>query len=694
MLCSIILGIVYPAKGTEYIDSLLNVLKTAPDSSKAHILNDLSYEELNYSNDKAIEFAQQALELSKKYNNEKELAYAYNGLGMGYYQKGDLTKALDYNLSSLNISRELKLKKQTAYVLNYLGVIYKQQGNYQKAIKCFQESQSIYEELGYPLQTGLALSNIGLIYDYILHDNDNALKSYQEGFKLFEKAGDKSYMGMVMINIGLIYQKKKNYAKSLDNLKGALKLFEEIKIPTNIARVENNLSVVYLEMGSNEQALRFAQSAYSTYKQMGDIVNMANSLKAIGTVHSSDKNYQTALNYYSEAIKIFKAQKLKKEISDTYKQIANAQYALGNYKMAYNDYQSFSTIKDSLMGEDYLKQMQELQTKYESDKKDKEILLNKKDLEKKDLEAKRKNILLLGVALIALLVIGFSFVLYRQFAEKKKANILLAQQNDEIKLQRDQIFQQKKEITDSIHYASRIQRAVLPSTKILEDYGLQYFILYKPRDIVSGDFYWINQKDNKVIIAAADCTGHGVPGAFMSMLGITMLNEIVTKGDFSNAAHMLDQLRHLIVNALHQRGKTEETKDGMDVALCMIDKDAATVQFAGAFNPLILIRNSEIIETNADRMPVGFHDKLNIPFTNNELQLQKGDSLYIFSDGYIDQFGGESGKKFMSKKFKQLLAGLQNEPMENQKELLDKTITDWRGELDQVDDIMVIGVRV
>lgn len=680
--------------GKDNIDSLLLSLKTAPDTSKAKIYNELAIEVISYSAEKALDFAQKALDLSEKFDNQKELMYAYNGLGMAYFKKGSIDKAINYNRKSLELSKKLNDKKQTAFVYNQLGVIYKQKGDYEIAINYFQKSENIYEELGIPLQTGLALSNIGNIYYFFNTDFDKALDFYERGYKLFEQAGAKNYMALVMINIGLIYEEKKQFPKALDYLFRALKIFEEIKSQSGIARVQTNLIDVYVKMHNTSLALKYAQSAYNSYKQIGDKGNTANSLQAIGRIYLENQSYETALNYFHQALSIYKEQRQKKDISETYKFISNALFGLGDFKKAYEDFQTYSSLKDSVLKDDYLKQVQEMNTKYETDKKDKELLIQKKDIEKKDLEAKRKNIFLIAVALIAILVIAFSFVLYRQFTEKKKANILLAQQNDEIKNQRDQIFQQKKEITDSIHYASRIQRAVLPSPKILEDYGLQYFILYKPRDIVSGDFYWINQKDNRVIIAAADCTGHGVPGAFMSMLGMTLLSEIVTKGEFSNAAQMLDQLRNLIVKSLHQSGKTEETKDGMDVALCILDKENSTVQYAGAFNPLILIRNSEVIETSADRMPVGFHDKLNVPFTNNELQLQKDDTLYIFSDGYIDQFGGENGKKFMSKKFKQLLASLENEAMDNQREILDKTITDWRGEMDQIDDIMVIGVRV
>jgi serine phosphatase RsbU (regulator of sigma subunit) len=234
----------------------------------------------------------------------------------------------------------------------------------------------------------------------------------------------------------------------------------------------------------------------------------------------------------------------------------------------------------------------------------------------------------------------------------------------------------------------------LPPSRILEDYGLDHFILFKPRDIVSGDFYWMKNRDDKVIVAAADCTGHGVPGAFMSMLGMAFLNEIVTKGEFQNAAQILDQLREHIINNLHQTGKAQETKDGMDMSLCILDKNSSQMQFAGAFNSLYMIRNGELIEANADRMPIGVHDRLNVPFTNHVIDLQKNDSVYILSDGYIDQFGGTQGKKFMAKRFKQLLLDIQVYNMPEQREFLDKTIVEWRGDIDQIDDIMVLGFKI
>jgi len=252
----------------------------------------------------------------------------------------------------------------------------------------------------------------------------------------------------------------------------------------------------------------------------------------------------------------------------------------------------------------------------------------------------------------------------------------------------------KQAITDSIHYASRIQSAILPPPEYIANYLSEHFILWKPRDIVSGDFYWMTEHNNKVIITAADCTGHGVPGAFMSMLGVSFLNEIVNKNEVTQANEILNQLRENVIRSLHQTGKENEAKDGMDISMCVFDFQSMTLQFAGAYNPLIMIRDGEATQIKADKMPIGIYFKGQKSFTNNEIKIQKDDCFYISSDGYVDQFGGDDGRKFMSKKFKELLVEIHHNPMSVQREILNHEIETWRGKLEQIDDILVIGVRI
>jgi serine phosphatase RsbU (regulator of sigma subunit) len=270
----------------------------------------------------------------------------------------------------------------------------------------------------------------------------------------------------------------------------------------------------------------------------------------------------------------------------------------------------------------------------------------------------------------------------------------VVKQKDEILLQRDEIAEKNKSITDSIEYAKRIQTAVLPSKEFEEEVLPEHFILFRPRDIVSGDFYWFTKKDNLLIITAADCTGHGVPGAFMSMLGVSFLNEIVNKHDIRHASEILNHLRSDVKKTLSQTGKEGEAKDGMDIALVIVDLENMKMQYAGAYNPMYMYRNNELMEFKGDRNPIGIYVKEKDSFTNNEIDLQKGDVFYIFSDGYEDQFGGENGDKFKSKNFKIFLQEIHQKPMSEQRELLNTNIENWRGKWEQVDDIIVLGVRI
>jgi PAS domain S-box-containing protein len=267
-----------------------------------------------------------------------------------------------------------------------------------------------------------------------------------------------------------------------------------------------------------------------------------------------------------------------------------------------------------------------------------------------------------------------------------------------IKEAEQQIAEQNKNIKKSILYASRIQNATLPSQRILTSYFPQIFILYLPRDIVSGDFYWAAKVKDKKFVAAADCTGHGVPGAFMSMLGITLLNEIVTKETYEilRPDLILSELRKKLINALNQSEKENTSSDGIAIALCMIDEKNKKIHYAGAENEMILIRNNNLFDYMADDIPIGISTKEQKKFTNNIIEYQKNDMIYMFSDGYVDQFGGPGArrKKFLIKRLRELLLKIHTENLEKQKEILLETHLEWKGKNKQVDDILILGIKL
>jgi serine phosphatase RsbU (regulator of sigma subunit) len=325
---------------------------------------------------------------------------------------------------------------------------------------------------------------------------------------------------------------------------------------------------------------------------------------------------------------------------------------------------------------------------------------------KLQIEAIEKQRLILFLVLFALILVSLlGYYIYTGYKTKKEANIRLEEKNRTITLQkkeiegqrdiaaaqRDQIAYQKKHITDSILYAKRIQTALIPSLELFSD-KLEHFVLYKPLSLVSGDFYWVSSQGKMHIIISADCTGHGVPGAFMSMLGITMLNEIVNGKHILMPDQIIETLRLGIIKSLNQIAEEDSIKDGMDIAVCAVDFENSVLWYSGANSPLYVVRGRELIHYRPDKMPVAIHYKMD-PFTLHRIELRKNDTFYIFSDGYCDQFGGPKQKKFMSMQLKETLVALSGKSMLQQGERLNEIFEEWRGDNPQVDDVTLIGVR-
>ncbi len=378
---------------------------------------------------------------------------------------------------------------------------------------------------------------------------------------------------------------------------------------------------------------------------------------------------------------------LRSEIEDRETEIEQKTKVL---QVQESEIESQSTTIDAQVKE--VNQQREILTEQEQSIRTKEeaISLKEEEIRRQDekivvqAEAiQTQKIIILAVALALLLVFGLVYFIWRNYRNKKRANILL-------QAQRDQIAYQKKHITDSIEYAKMIQTAILPSMELFT-HQLEHFVLFKPRDIVSGDFYWAKEIDGKYLIVTADCTGHGVPGAFMSMLGISLLNEIIISKEIIRPDLILNKLRDKIIEALKQEAGSI-IKDGMDMTICLFDRRTHQLQFSGANNPLYLVSEGLLTQIKGDKMPVAIHDLMDV-FTLHQLKLKQGDSFYTFSDGFADQFGGPKRKKFLAKNFKNLLLSIQDLSMIEQGNRLDEVFTDYRKEVEQIDDVVVIGVK-
>jgi len=299
---------------------------------------------------------------------------------------------------------------------------------------------------------------------------------------------------------------------------------------------------------------------------------------------------------------------------------------------------------------------------------------------------------------IIIIILIYFLVQYRT-KSLRKANQILIEKNiasREVEKQRRELAIKNKNITSSIQYAKKIQEALLPSDLMFKKFLPDSFILFKPKDIVSGDFYWITERNNKIFVSAVDCTGHGVPGAFMSLIGFKILENIIIVQSIEKPSEILNILSMGIENTFHRDEEDSLLKDGMDLAFCAFDRNKKQLEYAGAFNPLYLIRDNKLIETRADRFSVGLRHELNKQnkYTNHSVSIKKGDMIYLFSDGYPDQFGGPNGKKFMYRRFRHMLLTIHKLPLQEQKDFLEKNIETWKGDkYDQVDDILVIGIR-
>lgn len=380
---------------------------------------------------------------------------------------------------------------------------------------------------------------------------------------------------------------------------------------------------------------------------------------------------------------------------ETYNLLAFVEASVGDFKSAYSHATLLIMYKDSIDNEESRKKIVEAQMTYDFEKKE---AATKAEQEKKDIIAnevlkqktQQRNYFIIAFVLLALLAL---FIL-RGYKQKQKANQIITQQKVEVEKAKHIIEEKNKDITDSINYAQRIQRAMLPDSEELKRLFPQSFILFQPKDIVSGDFYFVHENNDFVYIAAADCTGHGVPGAFMSLIGTTKLQDAVAQS--VSVSDILMLLNRAIKTALKQTDGNESTRDGMDIALCVVNKQTRVLTFTGANRPLWLIRKNakEVEEIKATKCAIGGLTSDNQHYDATAVDLAEGDTFYISTDGYADQFNGKTEKKLMTKKFKEILVDIQSQSMQEQKVFLANFINDWKEGTEQVDDILVIGVRV
>lgn len=712
---------------TPHIDSLLNVVKTLKeDTLKIQTYREICKAYMMELNDiaKVMEYASKTLELAEPIHYKKGIGYGMFYKGVAYWSKGNYEEALDHYKKALVLMKELGIRKgeNACYIniglinsdrgnypeaLEYLkkgiklneeandkqgmqigydniGNVYMYQGNYTQALNYHFKALKIAEERKDELVISYAYNNIGDVF-YAQNKLDIALLYYKKSIKYLEKVKDLAGVGSCYTDIGNVYWRKKQYEEALFYHSKDLTFKESLNDKQGTAIAYGKIGFDYFAQHKLKQALYYQLKSYDLSRQIDYKKGTLEASGGIGNVYEAQNDYPKALINYTRMLTQAKALDYKEGIRDAYFNLASVYGALTQFDQALHFTKLYNTAKDSLLNVENSKQVNELNTRYETGKKEKEILLLTKDRELNTKIIKQQQLLRWGlIGGLGLLSISI-FSIYRRYRFKQKAHLILEKQKEEIE-------QKNTLITDSIEYAKTIQEAVMPAKKmsnLLND----SFVFYKPKQVVSGDFYWIHKTPERMICAVADCTGHGVPGAFMSLLGYNILENAVKTSPQDNPASILNTLQAQLQQKLLRNRSKEKARHGINIALISIDNATNTLSYAGANLPLCIIRNHELIELQADAIRIGEQQQTDERFHTTSIQLEEGDMLYLFTDGFSVQLNNQ-GQPFGDQPFRELLCTLALLNAVEQKEYISAAFHQWMDTTVQNDDFLILGMRM
>ncbi len=693
------------------------------------------YYQDNY--DSALIFYEKSIKLKQGFDKDKDssLAKTFNNLGMVYQAQGNFDKALIFYEKALSIDKKLGIKKGMAKCFNNIGLIYYYKGEYNEALKYYFESLKIKEKLNDIKGISVCFNNIGLIH-YFTKNWEKAIEYYKKSLEIKKKIGNKKGVAICYNNIGNIHIQKKEYNQAIIYYQKSLEIKEDIRDKKGISEAYNNIGLVYNYKGDYKKSIQYLKKALEIKTAMGDMNGIAIAFENIADIYikiaSSSSNNDTINTYYKKAIDAAnRGLGISNEIGALatkkvlFKKLSKAYQGIKDHLNALMYYKLYKNANDSIFSIKKMEQLQKIEVQYQVKKKQQEIEKQELLIQKKNAEVKRQNIqrnaLVIGFVLVLILIV----ILYHNYRQKRKIAAIIQSKNESLEAANCKITEQKNKaisihnkLAKSIDYARRIQKTMLPENSFLEKHFPEHFIFYKPHSVVSGDFYWAAKIGQKLIFTVADSTGHGVPGAFMSVLGISQLNEIVSKNSIDEADNILNELRENVIFSLKQKNTDSGQRDGIDMSLCVLDTQTLKLEFAGADNPLYIVRQNNtrddlnhyalnalnnnralknkthtLHEIKGDLMPISIYDQMD-SFIKHEIQLLKGDILYISTDGYADQFDRNNHIKFKKRPFKKLLLSISDKPMKEQFAILDKTFQQWKGENEQTDDVCIWGIRI
>jgi serine phosphatase RsbU (regulator of sigma subunit) len=676
-------------------DSLETIIRSKIDTAKISGLLLLSEEYQKVGNpEKAMERAKQALSIAEKAHYKNGIARAYNRQGHLLSEGSSFEEAIgDYN-KAMEIAKETHDLWMEADCLVAIGSINRRMGNYPQGLTYLFKALAIFEKLGVENEEK-CMMGIGVIYSK-QKKYTTALEYLFAALKTTENNGNLRMKSRILVNIGVVYFSLKNYEKSIAYYKRVLESAVKLNDLAMQQASYSNIGGMYIILEQYEKGYEYCTKALAIATKQEDKENMVITTGNIGEACAGMKKYDLAEKYYLESLRLSKTVGIKDITQEIYLMLSEFYEKKGDYKQTHVYFKMYAALKDSLLNKENSKLVTEMDTRYQSEKKQRQIELQHAELSKQKAELNKQRVIIFsalgGVCLLLLL----AFLLYNRYQLKQKANRKLETAYGQIEEKNKEIEKRNLQITDSIDYAKRIQEAILPDQEDIQQLFPESFILFKPRDVVSGDFYWYSAENKRIILVVADCTGHGVPGAFMSMIGNTLLNEIVNQKKITAPAKILQLLNEGVIDALHQNKEANAKQhDGMEAGICSIDLGNKELTFAGSRHNLYLFRNDkQLIEIKGDRAHIGgFKDSELKIFTSNVLPIEDGVMLYMCTDGFMDQSGGNNNKRLTSAKFKELLTRMQVYPVHLQKQFMEDEFEQWKGAQKQKDDVLVMGIK-
>jgi serine phosphatase RsbU (regulator of sigma subunit) len=614
-------------------------ISSSANRQKVDSMNQLAFEIRNSDTQRAITLSKDAQKISLEINYPDGNATALANEGFCYVQVTDYELALEKLFEALRIFEELKNEKGIAQVQYNLALVYFRFSDFNSGLDRITKALSYYQKINDPTEMARCYFQMGFLY-HSLNDNTSAIEYMNQSLEMNRSLKNKAGEAAAMMGLGQGYLHFKEYEKSKTYLLESLDIREEIKDWRGYAASLNAYMTVCIETGKFKEAEEISLKGIKLATELSDKMGISRFMLGLGKIYFRQNKMEEAERTLLEAQTIAEKISLRMALVPAHLAISELYKSKGDYEKALRHYEQYHKVREEMMNVDAAMKAKSAQ------------LLIKIENAQKEAEINRLK-------------------------------------NVELKNAYDEIAEKNKDITDSINYARRIQHALLASDEILKKNLKEHFIFFKPKDIVSGDFYWAVEKNGCFYLAVCDSTGHGVPGAFMSLLNISFLNEAISEKNISQPNEVFNHTRKKLVENISSDG----AQDGMDGILMCFDKNTKEISYAGAHNAPVLAAKGTLEELNADNMPIGLADRLD-SFKHQTLNSQSGNVLYLYTDGYADQFGGPKGKKFKYKQLQEKLLAISDRPLAEQKAILEKTFEDWKGNNEQTDDVLIIGIKI